>query len=70
MKVRLEVEYHPKYEGHFEAYVARILDYPELPGYGNSPQEAIKDALAVLDDLGKSFKVVREDVAIGSGQLT
>lgn len=65
MKVRLGVEYHPKYEDHFEGYVARILDYPKLPGYGNSPQEAIKDALAVLDEhLGKSFKVVREDVAL------
>ncbi len=65
MKVNLEVKYHPEYEGEHEPYIACILDYPELMGYGNTPEEAINDALGFLEEhLGKSLKVVREDVAL------
>ena len=65
MKIRLEVEYHQEYVGEFEPYIARILDYPELMGYGNSPEEAINNALAFLEEhLGKSFKIVGEEVQL------
>lgn len=65
MKVRINVEYHPEYEGEFEPYVAKILEYPELQGYGSTAEEAIQDALGFLEDhLGKRLKVVREEVAL------
>lgn len=65
MKIRLVVEYHQEYGGEFEPYIARILDYPELMGYGHSPEKAINDALAFLEEHpGKSFKIVHEEVQL------
>lgn len=65
MKIRLEVEYCAEYVGVFKHYIARILDYPELIGYGDSPEEAISDALAFLEEhLGKSFLIVREEIQL------
>ncbi|CAN5564941.1 hypothetical protein BH24DEI1_BH24DEI1_09640 [soil metagenome] len=65
MKINLEVTYHPEYEGKFEPYLARVLDYPELQGYGMSPEEEIGDALAFLEGhLGRKLQVLREDVQL------
>jgi hypothetical protein len=41
------VEYHPELEGEHEPYVARLLDYPELQGYGFTPSHS-GDALGAF----------------------
>ena len=65
MKLKVLVEYHPELEGEHEPYVARILDYPELQGYGFTPEEALQDALAFLEEhLGRPLKVIREEVQV------
>jgi predicted RNase H-like HicB family nuclease len=65
MKVRIEVDYHPELENEFAPYVARVLNYPELQGYGQTPEEAVLDAKAFLEEhLGKPIKVLREELAV------
>jgi predicted RNase H-like HicB family nuclease len=65
MRVRLKLEYHPEYGGEFEPYVAFVLDYPGLMGYGQTRDTAIQDALEFLEEhLGKRLTIVQEEVEL------
>jgi hypothetical protein len=65
MRLSVLVEYHPELEGEHEPYVARLLDYPELQGYGFTPGEAIQDALGFLEEhLGRPLRIIREEVQV------
>jgi predicted RNase H-like HicB family nuclease len=65
MRVKIEVDYHPEVGAEFAPYVARVIDYPELQGYGQTPEEAVLDAKAFLEEhLGKPIKVLREELAV------
>jgi hypothetical protein len=65
MRLRVLVEYLPELEGEHEPYVARLLDYPELQGYGFTPGEAIQDALGFLEEhLGRSLRIIREEFQV------
>jgi hypothetical protein len=65
MRLRVLVEYHPELEGEHEPYVARLLDYPELQGYGFTPGEAIQDALGFLEEyLGRPLRIIREEIQV------
>lgn len=70
MRILVTVEYHPELEGEFEPYVARVPEYPELQGYGSTPEAAKQDALAFLaEHLGHDVKVLREDVALELAEI-
>jgi hypothetical protein len=65
MRITMTVEYHPELEGEFEPYIARVLEYPELQGYGSTSEAAKQDALAFLaEHLGHETKVLREEAAV------
>ncbi|TBH21511.1 hypothetical protein [Thermus thermamylovorans] len=65
MKLKVEVEYHPELEGTHEPHVARLLDYPELQGYGHTPEEAVQDALSFLEEhLGRPLRVLRQEAEL------
>lgn len=65
MKLRISVDYHPEYIGEFEPYIAKILEYPELQGYGDPPDKAIEDGLGFPEEhLGKALKILREEIAL------